>query len=110
MIGTVIRNLITNAIKFTPKSGKIEILVSEDDASTTISVKDTGVGISKKKLQEIFNIINYETTQGTENEKGSGLGLVLCKEFIEKHEGNIWAESELGIGSTFSFSIPTKRK
>lgn len=106
MINTVLRNLISNSIKFTPKFGKIEIMAQKNDDSVTISVKDSGVGIRKEKLQEIFSIVNYETTKGTENEQGSGLGLVLCREFVEKHGGKIWAESELGEGSIFSFSLP----
>lgn len=110
MLNTVLRNLISNAIKFTRKNGKIEIVATQDKSKITISVKDSGVGIKKEILPQIFNRMDIETTRGTENEKGSGFGLILCKEFIDKHNGKIWVESEEGIGSTFSFSIPKKMR
>lgn len=106
MILTVLRNLISNAIKFTNVGGEIIIssLIVHDEC--IISVKDDGVGISKKNLDKLFSIDSKLTTSGTANEIGTGLGLILCKEFIEKHGGRIWVESEEGIGSNFQFTLP----
>lgn len=106
MITTVIRNLISNAIKFTKQKGEIIITVSIDDSNYEICIKDTGVGISNENLKKLFRIDSRYTSQGTENELGTGLGLILCKEFIEKHNGKIWAESELGKGSIFKITLP----
>ncbi len=106
MIATVLRNLISNAIKYTHTNGEINISAEHGESNVIISVTDTGVGIEKEKLRKIFDIGEISSTSGTENEKGTGLGLVLCKEFVEKHNGEIWVESEEGEGSKFIFSIP----
>ncbi len=106
MINTVLRNLVTNAIKFTPQNGKITIISTHFEDKVIICVKDTGVGISQKSIDKLFRIDENLTTIGTANEQGSGLGLILCREFVEKNNGKIWAESEIGVGSTFSFSLP----
>lgn len=108
MLNTVLRNLISNAIKFTPKEGLININAEHKDTTTTISVSDNGVGIDTETLKKLFDITEKNTTPGTENEKGTGLGLLLCKEFVEKHGGKIWVESELGKGSNFKFTLPLK--
>ena len=113
MLATIIRNLLSNAIKFTNKQGKITIktfLVPNEKHSQFIgiSVNDTGVGIRKEIQSTLFNIGENISTSGTENEEGTGLGLILCKEFVEKHGGKIWVESEVGKGSTFYFTIPKK--
>jgi len=108
MIETIFRNLFTNAIKFTPKNGKIVVSIVSHNDQVEISVRDTGVGIAKEDMEFIFKIERKTTTLGTEKETGSGLGMILCKEFVEKHGGKIWVESELGNGSTFKFTIPTK--
>ena len=105
MLETIIRNLVSNALKFTPVNGKIEIRATLHVNRYEISVKDTGVGIKKEDIGKIFEIGSGFSTRGTENEKGTGLGLLLCKEFVEKHHGEIWVESEEGKGSTFTFSI-----
>jgi signal transduction histidine kinase len=111
MLETIIRNLISNALKFTPLNGKITIRTAQEDKSTAvISVEDSGVGISKEKLKNIFSSSYQESSNGTEGEKGTGLGLNICKEFVEKHGGKIWAESELSKGSIFSFTIPMVEK
>ena len=114
MLSTVFRNLITNAIKFTPKSGKITISAKEvsdnNQEFMNISVKDTGIGMSKEIQSKIFDISENTSTQGTENEAGTGLGLIICKEFIEKHGGKILVESELNKGSCFIFSLPIMPK
>ncbi|MCK5537932.1 MAG: PAS domain S-box protein [Bacteroidales bacterium] len=109
MLNSILRNLISNAIKFTEKNGKIELKADENYKNIIISVSDTGIGINQKSQEKIFDISEKTTTKGTENEKGTGLGLILCKEFIEKHGGEIWMESKENIGSTFSFSIPKRQ-
>ncbi|OQX99689.1 MAG: hypothetical protein B6I20_09720 [Bacteroidetes bacterium 4572_117] len=108
MLSTIMRNLISNAIKFTPKEGTVEIGVETRRGVSLheIYVKDSGVGISKKILPKLFDIGEHTSTKGTESEKGTGLGLILCKEFIEKHGGKIWVESDIGKGSKFIFTLP----
>ena len=108
MISTVMRNLISNAVKFTKSGGKITISVAKDQNVMVISVTDTGLGISKESIGKLFHLDQNISTSGTENEKGTGLGLILCKEFVEKHAGSIWVESELEKGSAFYFTIPDK--
>jgi PAS domain S-box-containing protein len=110
MLKTVLRNLITNAIKFTNSGGTINISAVQTPSTTTISVSDNGVGISPDDLAKLFAFGQIQTTKGTADEKGTGLGLLLCKEFVEKHGGRIWVESTEGKGSTFSFSIPAKKQ
>ncbi|KAF0129514.1 MAG: Sensor protein [Bacteroidetes bacterium] len=107
MISSILRNLISNAIKFTPNQGKVTIKMESKDRSTQICVCDNGIGMDKKTIDKLFKIDEASSRTGTNNEKGTGLGLILCKEFIEKHRGKIWVESETGIGSRFFFSIPT---
>lgn len=106
MVNTILRNLVTNAIKFTKPGGEIRISVKEDGKGVTVSVTDNGVGISATDLEGLFRIDKSHSTEGTQNEKGTGLGLLLCKEFAEKHGGMFWAESQLGKGSSFYFTIP----
>jgi len=107
MINTVIRNLVSNAIKFTNPGGEIIITATEKQNEILVSVKDNGVGIPHSAVDKLFRIDENYTTSGTNKEQGTGLGLILCKEFIEKHGGKIWVESEEGKGSMFSFIIPT---
>jgi PAS domain S-box-containing protein len=107
MINTVIRNLVSNAIKFTKTGGEIIITATEKQNEILVSVKDNGVGIPHSAVDKLFRIDENYTTSGTNKEQGTGLGLILCKEFIEKHGGKIWVESEEGKGSMFSFIIPT---
>ena len=108
MLNTVLRNLVSNAIKFTHKNGEVKISAKQNEKNVIISVTDTGVGMSKEKIGKIFNISEKVTTYGTEDETGTGLGLILCKEFVEKHNGKIWIESEEEVGSSFIFTIPLK--
>ncbi|HPR84880.1 MAG TPA: PAS domain-containing sensor histidine kinase, partial [Prolixibacteraceae bacterium] len=108
MIGAVLRNLISNAIKFTRDYGQILISAVQNPEETMIVVTDNGVGINAREIDKLFRIDENHSTLGTHNEKGTGLGLVLCKEFIEKHGGKIWVESEFGLGSKFYFTIPRK--
>lgn len=106
MIDLIIRNLISNAIKFTNKMGRIKIKVVANKEEVNVSVTDNGIGIPENKLKTIFEIDKHKNTLGTENEQGTGLGLILCKDFIENHNGKIWAESIPGKGSKFTFSLP----
>ncbi|MDH5367952.1 MAG: tetratricopeptide repeat-containing sensor histidine kinase [Cyclobacteriaceae bacterium] len=105
-VNTVIRNLISNAIKFTPTEGKITLGLQKNNNEVNVSIADNGVGMSDEVVQKIFRIDTKHSTKGTANEKGTGLGLILCKEFIEKNGGRIWVSSEVGKGSIFSFSLP----
>ncbi len=106
MIRTVLRNLISNAIKFTNINGHIVLSVIKNKHQCQVSVSDDGVGIPKESMERLFRIDQNYSTAGTQNEKGTGLGLILCKELIEKHKGEIWYESEPGKGSVFYFSLP----
>lgn len=108
MIETVMRNLINNAIKFTPEGGQIEVSAKVADGQILISISDTGIGISEEETQNLFRIDSKIKRKGTNNEDGSGLGLILCHEFVTKHNGKIWVESTPGKGSEFIFSIPAK--
>ena len=106
MIKTVLRNLVSNAIKFTNNGGTININAKQIDSNITISVSDNGIGIPPDNLTKLFDISQVLTTTGTAKETGTGLGLLLCKEFVEKHGGKIWVESEVGKGSDFKFTLP----
>lgn len=113
MILAVIRNLISNAIKFTPLNGSIEVKIDKIITSTKnwnkflqVSVIDSGIGIPEEELNNMFKIETCNSTLGTQKEKGTGLGLIICKEFIDKHHGDIWVESSTKQGTTFSFTVP----
>jgi len=110
MINTVLRNLINNAVKFTDSGKEVEVCVREEEKFLEVEVKDQGVGISPENLAKLFRIdVKYKTT-GTSGEKGTGLGLILCHEFIQKNFGAIWCESELGKGTSFYFTIPCEKR
>jgi signal transduction histidine kinase/ligand-binding sensor domain-containing protein len=106
MLRTILRNLITNAIKFTYKNGTVQVNAITSETHIEIEVSDNGIGMSEETMALLFRIDANLSTRGTENERGTGLGLFLCKEFVEKHSGNIWVESEEGKGSKFKFRIP----
>jgi signal transduction histidine kinase len=106
MIDTVLRNLLSNAVKFTHLNGAINIDFEEEENDYKICVSDNGIGIADKDIDKLFRIDTKHTTLGTHDEKGTGLGLVLCKEFVEKHNGRIWVESVLNKGSKFCFTLP----
>jgi len=108
MTKTILRNLMTNAIKFTPISGKIVLSAKINQTGVEISVSDTGVGMDEKTKNSLFKIGTTKSTTGTEGEHGTGFGLLLCKEFVEKHGGKIWVESEVGKGSDFKFTMPLR--
>ncbi len=105
MIDTVIRNLVSNAIKFTREGGKISVSSEAKDEKISITIEDNGVGIQPENLKKLFRIDNQVKTKGTAGEAGSGLGLILCKEFIEKNNGTITVESEQGQGSRFILTL-----
>jgi len=106
MLNTIMRNLISNAVKFTKEGGKVEIKAELQKSMAHISVSDTGIGMPEDTIKKLFMIHEKVSKPGTNNEKGTGLGLLLCKEFVEKHGGKIWAESTENKGSTFSFTMP----
>jgi two-component system sensor histidine kinase/response regulator len=106
MMDTVIRNLLSNAIKFTRAGGIVEISARSSEKTVEIAVSDTGIGINPEKFSRLFRIESKYQRLGTAGEKGTGLGLILCQEFIAKHGGNIGVESEPGKGTTFTFTLP----
>ena len=109
MIRTILRNLISNAIKFTHRNGRVKVKVITENQHINISVADTGIGMTDDIIAKIFRIDSDLSTPGTDNERGTGLGLglLLCKEFVERHGGKIWVESVSGKGSTFTFALPS---
>ena len=107
MLGSTIRNLVSNAMKFTPKGGEITIKATSTIGNfDEISVKDTGIGMNKNMMDNLFRLDEHTNRKGTEGEASTGLGLIICREFIEKHGGRLWVDSEEGKGSTFCFSLP----
>ena len=105
MINTILRNLIGNAIKYTPQNGNILVSLEQKDDIYLVSVQDSGMGIPEENLKNLFRTNAIQSTPGTANEKGTGLGLVLCSDFVNKLSGDIWVESEYGHGATFTFSL-----
>ena len=106
MFKTILRNLVSNAIKFTNKNGQINIYTEINQENATIIVSDNGIGINKDTCVKLWDLSQQYITTGTAGEKGTGFGLLLCKEFVENHGGKIWVESELGKGSDFKFTLP----
>ncbi|MFZ4457241.1 MAG: hybrid sensor histidine kinase/response regulator [Bacteroidales bacterium] len=107
MIATIIRNLVSNAIKFTNPNGTIDVVLEQKEGNILISVKDSGVGISAENIEKIFNFNEYYNTRGTKNEHGTGLGLILCKEFAVQNGGDITINSTVDVGTTITLNIPT---
>lgn len=107
MIGTVLRNLLSNALKFTSPGDQIVVSSSQTDAQVNVAITDTGLGIDPRVLPTLFRRDTYYTQVGTDGEQGTGLGLRLCKDLVEKNHGAIWAESVVGQGTTFMFSLPS---
>ena len=109
MFETIIRNLANNAVKFTPKSGRITIPArTVSKTQLEISVKDTGIGMSKHLISNLFRLDIKTGREGTAGESSTGLGLIICRDFIQRHNGKLWVESEEGKGSTFFFNIPVE--
>jgi signal transduction histidine kinase len=107
--GRVVLNLLSNAIKFTPEGGRIEVAAVPRDGSVEVSVSDTGVGIAPGDQEAVFEEFRQVGTAEKKAE-GTGLGLTLCRKFIELHGGRIWVKSQVDVGSTFSFTIPVRHK
>lgn len=106
MVNTIIRNLISNAIKFTREGGAITVTAEANDGEIACAVSDTGVGMSEKRLKGLFQIGKTTSTDGTAGEPGTGLGLILCHDFVQRNGGRIWAESVQNEGTTFRFTLP----
>lgn len=106
MISSIVRNLLSNAIKFTPRSGIVSIQLKEMDQSVEIEVRDTGIGMTNEEIGRLFAFETSFTNRGTDDEKGSGLGLLLCKDFVDRHKGKIQVTSKLGNGSSFRIILP----
>ena len=106
MLKTILRNLISNAIKFTPSEGKIMVMAEKKKNETLITVSDNGIGIDPAMQNQLFKDFKTYSTNGTKGEKGTGLGLLICKMYVEKHDGKIWVESTPGKGSNFKFTLP----
>lgn len=107
MISSVLRNLVSNAIKFTHPGGTVSIRAEKNNRELLVSISDDGVGLTNSAIENLFSNENSISTVGTMQERGTGLGLLLCKEFIHKHDGRIWVESIQGMGSKFNFTIPS---
>jgi len=106
MLKTILRNLLVNAIKFTPEGGSIRLSILRIENKIVVTVSDNGIGMSPEEMAQLFDISNIKSTSGTANEKGTGLGLLLCKDLVLKHGGQIWVESTPGQGSQFRFTLP----
>lgn len=110
LLSTILRNLISNAVKYTLNGGQVRVFCEQNSNEITISVEDTGIGMSEKQLDNLFRLNSNVTMPGTSEEKGTGLGLILCREFVDMHQGKIWASSKPKEGSIFSFTLPLKVK
>lgn len=110
MLKAILQNLVSNAIKFTNSGGRVAITASQGNAAVVISVSDNGIGIAEEGLARIWDFSQPYSTSGTANEKGTGLGLMLCKEFVDKHKGSIEVKSELNVGTTFTVTLPMPKK
>lgn len=105
MTQSIFKNLVANAIKFTPTNGNILLQTNTENGKTAFSISDNGIGMNEELLENLFNLGPKGRRSGTNGETSTGLGLMICKEFVEKHGGRIWVESEVGKGSTFSFCL-----
>ncbi|GAB5464787.1 MAG: hypothetical protein Kapaf2KO_02230 [Candidatus Kapaibacteriales bacterium] len=108
MFSTIIRNLVSNAVKYSTEGSRVSIYLNNSDTFNIITIKDQGIGMDSQQVKELFKGIRKSSTPGTDNEKGTGLGLVMVKEFVERHEGKIEVESEIGKGTTFHIFLPAK--
>jgi signal transduction histidine kinase len=105
-IKQVLLNLLSNAIKFTPEGGRIEVAAVAKDGHVEVSVSDTGIGIAAEDQERVFD--EFRQVGTAEKAEGTGLGLTLCRKFVELHGGRIWVQSRVGVGSTFTFTIPVR--
>ena len=109
MFETVLRNLLSNAVKYTPYGGKITIGLKDEEEFIQFGVEDTGVGMDEEQVASLFNVDKKTSRPGTNNELGTGFGLILCQEFVQKNGGELSVESSPGKGSIFSFTVPKRR-
>jgi len=109
MTETILGNLISNALKFTYPNGTVSVSSEPYNDFVVIKVIDTGVGIKTENLSELFKVDKVQSTRGTAKETGTGLGLILCKELVEKQNGKIWVESKEDEGTTFYFTLPAEK-
>jgi two-component system sensor histidine kinase/response regulator len=109
MIHTVVRNLLNNAVKFTPIGGKISVTSQDKGKFISVGISDTGIGINPEDIPKLFHLEDFHTTQGTEGEAGTGLGLIICHDFIRRQGGEITVDSEPGKGTTFAFTLPKSK-
>ena len=107
MLSIIIGNLLSNAVKFTESGGTIILSANKNDMSFNIQVKDSGIGISPERIKTLFDVNEKKSSAGTQNEKGTGLGLLICKDFVKQHQGDIKVDSEIGKGTIFTLSLPT---
>jgi signal transduction histidine kinase len=110
MFETVLRNLLSNAVKYTPYGGRISIGSRDRNGLVQLDVTDTGVGMDEGQLTHLFKVEKKASRPGTNNEQGTGFGLILCREFVKKNGGELTVKSTAGKGSTFSFTVPRGRK
>ncbi len=108
MLSTILRNLVSNAIKYTYPGGFLQVTAEQKENEWQLQVRDNGVGMEPELSQQIFQIGAHKSEVGTQKEQGTGLGLILCKEFVHKHGGQIWVDSKSGVGTVFGFKIPNK--
>lgn len=108
MFKAIVRNLTSNALKFTNKGGRVELSATKKDSCLLVSVKDNGVGMTQETIDKLFSFSSMVSSMGTDNERGTGLGFLMCKDFVDKHGGKIWVESEVNKGTTVHFSLPLK--
>ena len=108
MLKAILRNLISNAIKFSNPLGQINISANQNETNVSITVSDNGIGMIPETMNKLFDLTQIHSSQGTDGEKGTGLGLILCQEFVERHSGKIWVQSQFGLGSEFSFELPNE--
>lgn len=108
MLQAILRNLVSNAVKFTEPGGLVEISSENINNKTNVYIKDDGIGISPENMTKLFDVATNFSQRGTANEKGTGIGLLLCKDFVGRHGGRIWVESETGKGTTIGFTLPTE--
>ena len=106
MISIVLHNLISNAIKFSKNNGSVKVYVQQFDQYSKVFIEDEGIGLDEKVIEHLFSVAYDHKTIGNSQEKGTGIGLILCKEFITRHRGDIGVESKINKGSTFFFTLP----
>ena len=109
MVNTIFRNLLSNAIKFTPEGGTVSVNATTTNDRLMLSIEDTGLGMSPEDLKKLFKLDEFHSTNGTDGEAGTGLGLIVCRDFVKRHGGDLNVESLPGKGSRFTFDLPVSK-